>query len=233
MDQQVKEAIVLAGGFGLRLRSEIGELPKSLARVNDLPFLNYVLNHLKKYGIKKVVLSVGYKWEMISDYYGKKYEGMELVYAIEEQPLGTGGAIRHALEYISDHHFLALNGDTIFDIDLQAFYTFHLKENGLVTIAAKKMQDTGRYGSLQIDKNHKVLQFNEKKAGENGIINGGIYCLSKDIQSFFPDEEKFSFEKDVLPSLVGKDMLKSCLFDGYFIDIGIPEDFQQFKQHHS
>ena len=112
------EAIVLAGGLGTRLRSVVSELPKPMAPVGDKPFLEYILKYLKKNGIDKVVLSVGYKWETIKEYFGDSFEDIELVYSIENEPLGTGGAIKQAMEYVSDVNVFIVNGDTFFDIDL-------------------------------------------------------------------------------------------------------------------
>ncbi|MCK4701226.1 MAG: NTP transferase domain-containing protein, partial [Bacteroidales bacterium] len=123
-----EEAIILAGGLGTRLKSVISDIPKPMAPIHGKPFLEYLLSYLVKFKIKKAVLSVGYKYQNIFDYFGNNYKGMKLSYAIEDMPLGTGGGIRNAMDQINNDHFFLLNGDTFYEVDLNKLYHLHIKE---------------------------------------------------------------------------------------------------------
>ena len=222
------EAIVLAGGLGTRLRSVVSDVPKPMAPINNKPFLEYILEFLKNQNIKKVILSVGYKWEVIKDYFGDKYKNIELIYNIEKERLGTGGAIKDALESVENENIYVLNGDTFFDIDLSKM---KLKDN-LIEIALKKMEDFDRYGVVEIDKSGYIQKFKEKSYYQEGFINGGIYLLKKDIFKNFDLPTKFSFE-EFLESNFKNLKAKGRVFNGYFIDIGIPEDYKKAKRYFS
>ncbi len=134
----LEEAVILAGGLGTRLKSVIKDIPKPMAEVCGKPFLCYILDFLIKYEIKRVILSVGYKWEAIREFFGEQYKNINLVYAIEYEPLGTGGAIKNALKYVQDTEVFILNGDTLFNIDLSVFYSLHKNKNSNLSIALKK-----------------------------------------------------------------------------------------------
>ena len=228
MDQPIKEAIILAGGLGTRLKDAIGDIPKPLAPVNEQPFLHYVFNYLKDHQIEAVVLSVGYKLKMIKKVFGEEYLGIKIKYSVEEEPLGTGGAIGFALNKINSDQCFVLNGDTFFDIDLQALGQFHLSHGSECSLAAKSLKDFDRYGTIEITED-TVQAFNEKMPKQNGIINGGIYCLNKSIRDAFPDADRFSFETEYLEPNASTGKIKAMIFDNYFIDIGVPEDYKQFE----
>jgi D-glycero-alpha-D-manno-heptose 1-phosphate guanylyltransferase len=220
------EAIVLAGGFGTRLSHIVSDVPKPMALVNGKPFLVYILNHLKEYNFKKVVLAVGYKSDSIKNYFKNSYKDMEIIYSDEDTPLGTGGAIKKALQKCNANSILITNGDTFFDVNLAGMKTFHNIHNGCITIAVKTMYHYDRYGSV-IVKDNKVIKFIEKKETEQGIINAGMYYINKQI---FCDinNECFSFEKMILESL--KYDIYAFESNGYFIDIGIPEDYYRAQK---
>lgn len=230
MDKSIKEAIVLAGGFGTRLKSAIGDIPKSLAPVNGKPFLHYLLCYLKEQGVTSVILSVGYQWEMIQKHFQQSYHGITIKYTIEQEALGTGGAIRMALDLIESDVCFVLNGDTYFDIDLQDLGAFHLKNAAECTLAATARHNFDRFGTIAIEADGTVTAFNEKLPKTEGIINGGIYCLNKSVIPSFPTEDPFSFEKAYLQNRVATKKIKAKVYDGYFIDIGIPADYTQFKK---
>ncbi|QKJ22278.1 nucleotidyltransferase family protein [Poseidonibacter lekithochrous] len=214
------EAIVLAGGLGTRLKSVVSELPKPMAPICDRPFLEYILNYLHKNGIKRVILSVGYKWETIKEYFGYSYENMELIYSIENEPLGTGGAIKKAMDKIKNKIFFIINGDTFFNIDLK---NLTLKEDSKLMLSLKKMNNFDRYGCVE-HKNGYITEFREKEYYERGDINCGIYLASTDIFDKYNIEYKFSFEEFIQNNF--KELrTTSEVFDNYFIDIGIPEDY--------
>ncbi|MCR6582726.1 nucleotidyltransferase family protein [Campylobacter insulaenigrae] len=215
------QAIVLAGGFGTRLQSVIKDLPKPMAPINGKPFLEYLLQYLQKQGIKEVILSVSYKYELIQEYFKDKFENINIIYNIEKELLGTGGAIKDALKFVKNETFV-LNGDTFFDIDLNKLFLNGSK----ICIALKQMRDFDRYGVIEIDKNNIIKSFKEKTYIKQGLINGGIYLISKDIFNNFNLDNKFSFE-EFLQENYKKLNINSVVFDDYFIDIGIPQDYNR------
>ncbi|WP_086270420.1 D-glycero-D-manno-heptose 1-phosphate guanosyltransferase [Campylobacter devanensis] len=218
-----KEAIILCGGLGTRLKSVLPNLPKPMAPIKNKPFLAFVLEYLKRQNIKKVILAVSYKYDIIQNYFQNSYLNMEIVYSIEDKPLGTGGAIMEALKFVDQNSVYILNGDTIFDINLN-----NLKlDDSKICIALKHMNNFDRYGSVNIDKNHNITAFNEKKFTPDGFINGGIYLITKDIFDIFNLQNKFSFEEFFQNNFLAL-KARACVFDDYFIDIGIPQDYQAF-----
>jgi D-glycero-alpha-D-manno-heptose 1-phosphate guanylyltransferase len=226
----LKEVIILAGGLGTRLRSEIGEFPKALAPINGIPFIQILFDYLASQGIEKVVLAVGYKWELIQEVFGSHYKGVALEYSIEKTPLGTGGAIRLAVERIRGENCFIINGDTLFKIDLEELEKAHYAHNSTCTLALKKMSNVSRYGSIEIDEKNQIIQFKEKENYPVALINGGIYCLNKTTFNDFALQESFSFETDFMMKKVNQFKLTGMIFDDYFKDIGIPDDYHQFEQ---
>jgi len=219
------EAIVLAGGLGTRLQSVVSDVPKPMAPVDGKPFLEYILKYLKKNGVNRVILSVGYKWEIIQDYFGDGFEGITLVYSVEDEPLGTGGAIKKALELVKTNEVYIINGDTFFDIDLKEL---ELKNGSKLMLSLKKMKDFERYGCVSVSDDEKVTAFKEKEFTKEGNINGGIYLMNKNIFDAFDLVQKFSFEEFMQDNLE-KLNISAKIFDDYFIDIGIPEDYNQVQ----
>ncbi|MCD6201310.1 MAG: nucleotidyltransferase family protein [Bacteroidales bacterium] len=219
------EAIILAGGFGTRLKKLKLDVPKPMVQVQGKPFLEYLLSYLKHSGTAHVVLSVGYKGEMIREYFGEEWKGMKLTWSCEGHPLGTGGGVKKAMALCTEDQVWVLNGDTFFDVNLEKMFAFHVRENSFFTLAGKQMKAPGRYGLIRYDRQHRILAFEEKnpETGE-GVINGGIYLIRKDDFLAKPLPEAFSMEHDFLEVYVGKDKFMLYLSDGYFIDIGIPED---------
>lgn len=215
------QAIILAGGFGTRLKSVVSDVPKPMAPIADRPFLAYLLDELASQGFRKVILAVGYKKERIEEYFQHQYQGMEIVYSVETEPLGTGGCVSKAMSYADDDFVFVLNGDTMFRIDFAEMAKLHH-----IAIACKKMKSFDRYGEVKIDRGI-VRSFSEKKYVEEGYINGGIYYLPKRIFSKYVLPEKFSLEKDFLEKYISKLQISAYLSEDYFIDIGIPEDYER------
>ncbi|EAL7463143.1 D-glycero-D-manno-heptose 1-phosphate guanosyltransferase, partial [Campylobacter coli] len=184
------QAIVLAGGLGTRLRSVVQDLPKPMAPINGKPFLAFVLEYLKKQGITEIILSVSYKYELIQEYFKDEFEGMKIRYNVEKELLGTGGAIKDALKLVKNEVYV-VNGDTFFDIDLKKL----VLNGSKICIALKQMQNFDRYGTVNVDEQGIVTSFEEKVFKKQGLINGGIYLLKKDIFDEFSLEKKFSFEE--------------------------------------
>ncbi len=228
------EAIVLAGGFGTRLKKLGLDIPKPMVEVGGKPFLEYILLFLRYHGVERVILSVGYKKEVIRKHFGTLFRGMWIDYAEEEQPLGTGGGIRHAMTLCREEQVWVLNGDTFFEVDMPAMYAFHSREKAFVTLAGKKMKRPGRYGLIRADDQGRIQAFREKdpEAGE-GVINGGVYLIDRERFMNMPLPDIFSMEHDFLEPYVGKEKFMLYLSDGYFIDIGIPEDLEQARHDSS
>lgn len=226
-----KEAIILAGGFGTRLQGVVKDVPKPMAPVNGRPFLTYVLDYLIDYHYTRVVLSVGYLHEKVEEYFGNAYQSLEIAYAVETEPLGTGGGIAYAMSFCKSDNVLVLNGDTLFKADLSALERFHTDSHGALSIVLRHVADTSRYGSVSTDENGRILQFTEKNnATGEGDINGGIYLINKELLQRISLPNKFSFEKDLMEKFVREMPFYAMRSDGYFIDIGIPEDYARAQR---
>ena len=221
------EAIVLAGGLGTRLRQVVSDVPKVLAPVGDTPFLDIILSDLSRKGVKRVVLAVSYLKEQIIRHIERNDFGIQTDFSVEEEPLGTGGAIKRACSLCTAERVFVVNGDTFFDVALSDMMKFSLAHEADITVAAKKMTDFDRYGTLGIEGDF-ITGMKEKMPCPVGYINGGIYCLRRDFILNMP-QEKFSFEKDVLEKSYAHGNVCAFISDGYFIDIGVPEDYERAK----
>jgi D-glycero-alpha-D-manno-heptose 1-phosphate guanylyltransferase len=221
----MKEAIILAGGLGTRLRNAVPDLPKCMAPVAGRPFLAHVIEHWRGVGITRFIFSLGYMHEVIEAY----LETLDLTYAcvVEEHPLGTGGAIQAATQAATTDNLLITNGDTLFKVDAQVLAKYHHEKGALVTLALKPMHDFDRYGVVNVDKEGRVKTFEEKKAVRDGLINGGVYILRK---RALTGTAPFSFEKDYLEPQVGGGRFFGYVSEAYFIDIGIPEDYNRAQK---
>lgn len=222
-------AIVLAGGLGTRLRPVINELPKPMAMINGKPFLHYLFVYLTRQQVSHAVLSVGYKAAFIESYFGDKYLDVNITYCREEEPLGTGGGIKKAYSLVHDDAFV-LNGDTFFNISLAKLKQEAVQAQADMALALKPMKHFERYGAVECDARHRIRAFHEKRAVEQGSINGGVYYFSKKVFDKVATPEVFSFEKEVLEKHTDNLFLLGVEFDNYFVDIGVPEDF--FKAQH-
>ena len=218
------EAIILAGGLGTRLRSVVSELPKCMAPVDGKPFLQYQLEWISRFDITHVVLSVGYLKEVIFKFIESREWPFEITCAVEDEPLGTGGGIRLALQKCRGNQVYVLNGDTFFNIDLGA-----LPFTAPVTLALKPMKGFDRYGAVDWD-GDLVTGFREKQACAEGLINGGIYAIDRSQLDMGLYPKRFSFEKEVLEPLSDLFLVAGRVQDGYFIDIGIPEDYERAQR---
>ncbi len=222
--------MILAGGFGTRLRSVVVDRPKPMALVGDTPFLELLIRSLTSKGAKRMVLLTGYKAAMIEDYFRKDLCGAsEILFCREHDPLGTGGAVRNAAEFATDPTLL-INGDTFFDADLHGLYAFHLLRGAEVTLTLKQMADISRYGSVQIDGNGKIVGFQEKNPDRSGagLINGGVSLLSKRFIRELPAGRAFSMEQEIFPVTAQKGVMYGHVQDGPLIDIGTPGSYREF-----
>jgi len=217
------EAIVLAGGFGTRLRQIVSDVPKPMAPIVDRPFLEILLSGLAKHGFSRVIFALGYMAEKIITYFGDDFSGMELVYVIEEQPLGTGGAVRLAMtKCITDHVFI-FNGDTYLDLEINRV-ELHWQQYKQPIMVARYVDDTARYGRLELNQG-QIIGFLEKGLSGTGLINAGTYVLPTTILNSFDVGQAFSLETDFFIPFVKQHRLDAFITQGRFIDIGIPEDY--------
>ena len=223
------EVIILAGGLGTRLRSEVKDVPKCMAPVAGKPFLWYLLKYLTRFDVSNVILSVGYLREVIFDWVAEHKSEFPFTfeYAIEEEPLGTGGGIKLALSKAYDNEVVILNGDTFFDVELNDFVRLHSDSKKYISLALKPMKNFDRYGTVNLESNGVISAFNEKKYCAEGLINGGVYVISRNSPLFSGLPDKFSFETAVLEPQCVSGNLFGVIQNGYFIDIGIPEDYHK------
>lgn len=220
------EAIVLAGGLGTRLRPCIDNMPKPLAPIGGKPFLRYLLDYLYANGVHRAIISTGYLAEAVEEFIGKSHRGMIIDYCREDSPLGTGGAIKKALGMCCEECVIAVNGDSFFNVDLFKMKTFHENSGCNLTLAAKEVPCAERSGFITTE-NGRLCGFREKGVKSAGLINGGIYFINKKIFDSVA-EEKFSFEKQILEG--GHFPIGVFESDGYFIDIGIPENYKKAEE---
>lgn len=218
------QGIILAGGFGTRLQGVVRDVPKPMAPVCEKPFLEFILNDLSQAGFTKVVLAVGYKHEVIINYFHNKYKNIEILYSIEDTPLGTGGCVKKALELLDDEYIYIINGDTLFKIDYSK-----MKTNKDVMIACKYLDLFSRYGKVIIE-NNRIISFKEKEENQTGYFNGGIYLFKRNIFSNFNLDYKFSLEKDFFEKYINVLYIEAYKSNDYFIDIGIPEDYYKAQE---
>ena len=223
---QAHSIIILAGGLGTRLRSVISDLPKCMAPVNGKPFLTYAIDYFQQQGVTEFIFSLGYKHEAIISYLNQftiHNSQLTFHYSIEEEPLGTGGAIKKACSLTKDENIFVANGDTLFKAGITALQNFHLTKKADCTLTLKPMKNFNRYGVIGLDEDSSIKSFSEKKYYKTGLVN---------VESFLsePFPDKFSFETGYLEKFYNKKKMYGIIQDEYFIDIGIPEDYERAQQ---
>lgn len=221
-------AIILCGGLGTRLRSVVSDAPKAMAEVAGRPFLEYLIAQLRANGIRHATLCAGYKADALAAHFGDGSAwGVELEYSVESEPRGTGGALKLAEPLLAGDSWLLMNGDSLFDISLHALVDEHARMPALVTIALARVADGRRYGSVTRAVDGSITAFAEKTdALTPGLINSGLYIIERPLLDLIPADRPVSLERDVITPLAlrGPNVVRGAEFDGYFIDIGIPED---------
>lgn len=223
----MREAIILAGGYGTRLAHIVPDVCKPMAPICGQPFLRLLLNQLSDAGFDRVVIADGYRREQIESYFGSSYRGLELIYSSEDSPLLTGGAVKKALLSCSSEYVFVLNGDTYCDIDFKGMESlaFGSRLQPAAVIAVKKMAHYSRYGSIEVAEDGAIKRFLEKQCRESGLINAGTYLLHRKALECMPDV--FSLECDYFKRSVGIDGFRAFVVDGQFVDIGVPEDYER------
>lgn len=226
------EAIILAGGFGTRLSHIVTDVPKPLAPVANRPFLDYILEELVKQKISKIILAVGYQYEKIMAQYGSSFQNIPLLYAIEKEPLGTGGAIQFALEQCVGESVFIVNGDTYFPVDFSLMKQVQdekKKEIGAhFTMAVKQVPDISRYGAVEFSSSGKIIALAEKKQSGVGYINGGVSLIPN--QPLREEGGCFSLENDIFPILQATGKVYALESTSFFIDIGVEEDYLRAQE---
>ena len=220
------KAIILAGGLGTRLKKRLPDTPKVMAPISGRPFLEYLLDKLISNKIEDVVLSVGYKANVIESHFKKSYKGLRIQYAYEDNPLGTGGAIMNALEFINENSVLILNGDTLVDINYFDLHKHYVNSKSNILVVLKRLTNTSRYGSVTVH-GDTIIKFNEKEGTGEGFINAGAYLISSNLFENYDLKKPFSFERDFLQSYCLDLQPSMYKTNSYFIDIGVTKDYER------
>jgi D-glycero-alpha-D-manno-heptose 1-phosphate guanylyltransferase len=223
-------AILLAGGLGTRLSAVSGGLPKPLVDVAGRPFIEHVLDMVVDAGSMRMVMAVSYRWELLRDYFGNTYRGLDIDWSVENSPLGTGGAIRLAFETFGLDRAFVLNADTLFRVDLKELERLHIVSDSVVTMALRVVKDANRFGVVELDAEQRVVEFHEKGRHGPGLVNGGIYVIERSVLDLQNLPAVFSFERDVLEAKLACLRPLGVPSEGYFIDIGIPEDLERARR---
>lgn len=224
------EVIVLAGGLGTRLQGVIGEYPKCMAEVAGRPFLAHVFDYLAQQRCVQAILSLGYKHEIVTEWVEKQDLPFVVDYVIEKEPRGTGGGLMLAMQQASADNVVVVNGDTLFTVSLERMMHYHLAQHSCTTLALKKMYSFDRYGVVNTNERGVITSFEEKTYKEAGMINGGVYIVN---QKHFHSKHlpiKCSMEKDYLEKYTSEGKFYGFESDSYFIDIGVPADYEQAQE---
>ena len=223
------DAIILAGGLGTRLRPVVSDMPKSMAVVAGRPFLEYVLAQLRAAGVERAVVCAGFRADLLRAHFGNRENfGIELAWSVEEEPRGTGGALKLAEPLLVGDRWLLMNGDSLFDISLGALIDAHDAQPASATIALARVDNARRYGRVTLADDGTIASFDEKADIDiPGLINSGLYIIERGLLAQIPNDRPVSLERDVIAPLAGatENGVRGVAFDGFFIDIGIPEDF--------
>lgn len=220
-------AIILAGGMGTRLRSVVPDLPKPMAPVKGRPFLEHQMDYWIGQGVDRFVVSVGYMKEVIMDHFGSNYRSTTLTYAIEDEPLGTGGGLFLAAQGLNEP-FLVLNGDTFFEVDLAKLLKFHADHSADWSFSLFRTSEVGRYMGVEVKSGGEIYSLTSGTEKMGRLANGGVYLVNPSIlrNKLLVPGSKLSLEDDVLPAMVAQgNKLFGLEFTGTFIDIGIPQDY--------
>ena len=225
-------AVVLCGGLGTRLREVLPNKPKVLAEINGVPFIYYLLRKIEKTGCRNVILCTGHLAEQVESLLGYEYGELTIVYSKETSPMGTGGALLNAEQYITTNYVLVMNGDSFVECDFRDYYYWHIKVGAKLSMIVKEISDTSRYGSLSLSAERQITKFQEKVCNykrEGKFINVGVYLMDHRILQKIPKKLPVSLEKEVFPKLL-LDGVFGYRIDGRFIDIGTPQSLAEAQE---
>lgn len=223
------DVVILCGGYGKRLQDVIKDIPKPMAKIKHRPFLDILIDFIASYGFRHFILCTGYKADIIEKYYRQKNSNLSIEFSREEKPLGTGGAIKNAENYIRSSSFLVANGDSFCKINLKEFVDFHFKRVALISITVTNAEVCDDYGVININNSHRIIEFNEKTKGyKNRLINAGFYLLQRETFSLMPEKNNFSIERDFFPKIIKRNLYAFETQES-LIDIGTPERYEKAK----
>jgi D-glycero-alpha-D-manno-heptose 1-phosphate guanylyltransferase len=227
--------VVLAGGKGTRLKEVVSNVPKPLASIRNRPFLEYLLSYWIKNNAHHFILSVGYKYQQIMDHFGSTFNSIPITYVVEDEPLGTGGALLKVLDENNlKEDFFLVNGDTLFLVDPERMKEIHTSSKANLTLSLRQVENAGRYHRMTLNEAGKLITIEQpNKKAEPGQVNGGVYIVNSRIFREWPDtrSKSISFENDILPIIISNHNVYGISDDGDFIDIGIPEDFYKAQTY--
>ncbi len=219
-------AAILAGGLGTRLRDAVADRPKVLAPVAGRPFLAYLLDFLAAASVRRIVLLIGFRSDQVRSAFGDRRDEMTLAYSEEPSPLGTGGALRAAMDLIDSETILLLNGDSYCRLSLASFAAFHRRRGAEASLALARVDDAGRFGRVATAPDGRVTAFAEKEAGGgSGWINAGVYLFQRSLLEEIPTSRPVSLEREMLPAWIEKRAVYGRRSRGPFLDIGTPESY--------
>ncbi|SRR6266496_571470 len=230
-DKQDIPAVLLVGGLGTRLRSVVPNAPKPLATVGDKTFLEFLVRQLRSQGIHQLVMCTGYLAEQIESQFGDGgHWDVSIAYSRELQPLGTAGAVKLAEPYLKGAaEFVVMNGDSFMEVDLDLLLQFHRERKAIVSMASRRVENSGRYGTVRVEAGGRVAGFMEKTGSEApGIVNAGVYIFEREVLQSIP-QGPCSLEKDIFPRLLSRGVY-ALEQHGVFIDIGTPEDYTRAQE---
>jgi D-glycero-alpha-D-manno-heptose 1-phosphate guanylyltransferase len=224
------DVVILCGGLGTRLRGILNDRPKVMAEISGKPFLDILINYIKRFGFTRFILCVGYMGDVIKEYYRKKSSDIAILFSEEREPLGTAGAIKNAEKLIHGEMFLVLNGDSICKIDLEDFLRFHKSKRALLSIVLTTIESPIDYGVIRLDKDQKIISFSEKTSVHGlSLINAGIYLMNRSVLGDIPPCQRFSLEYDLFPKILDKGIY-GYVTDERLLDIGTPERLELTRQ---
>jgi len=220
------EAVILCGGKGTRLQPVVSDRPKALAAFGDTTFLDILINSLKIHGFKTFILCVGYMKDQIKDHF-KDTKDIKILFSEEDEPLGTGGALKKAEPLLQSKTFIVMNGDSICDINFHDFYHFHKNKDAMLSMALVRTKETKDFGSVVMNESREITSFKEKVVtNDHCLINAGIYFMQKEIFSYMPDNSRFSLELDFFPKIIDE-KCAGFIIDSELIDIGTPDRYEK------
>lgn len=222
------DAVILCGGLGQRLKSTIGEKQKVMAEINQRPFLDLLMDYLKKNGLRRFILCTGYQADMIEQYYRKNKGTTIFEFSREKEPLGTGGALKHAQGFVKSDPFFVLNGDSFCAVDLKALFDFHQFQKALASLVIAQAQNSKDFGSITLGDSQRIVAFDEKQ-GTGTYVNAGVYCFNRSVFNLMSSDKNFSLEYDFFPKLAGRPFY-GFLTDKELFDIGTPERYEKAKR---
>ncbi len=225
------DVVILAGGFGKRLKSVTGGAQKVLAQIDGKPFISVLIDYIAAQGGQRFILCIGHDAKGVEDSLKDAHPGLKIIFSKEDEPLGTGGAIKKGSRLVKSKQFIAMNGDCFCVIDYKQLLAYHLKQQAKATLAITKLDDARDYGTIEIDLKKRITAFKEKQLElESAFINTGTYCFNKDVFSWVETEERFSIEYDFFPYLVDQGFY-AFEVQNKFIDIGTPERYAWAQEH--